>query len=164
MFKKLLLFTILITSIFSQEKEEFSFIGATLSQNFIPIENSSQKEETTFGFRYGQQSIDWRTMFSYEGNDGLQTIALEIDTIFNESLFDYEELRLYLGGTYGGIKYKKVLEEKESKGKYYGVNVGFLLYFTDTIDIDIGYHYYKVSDFELLSNMKGVTLSLHYFY
>jgi hypothetical protein len=129
----------------------------------MELTNQESNKETTFGIRYGQQSIDWRTIFSYQANNDLQMFDIEIDKIIEDNIFNMPELRLYLGGTLGGIEYKGI-SDKESKGKYYGGNIGFLIYVTDSIDADISYHYYKVSDIEAINKIKGPTFSLHYFY
>ena len=163
MLRIILLFTILSTSIFAQDDEEFSFMGLTASYNVFELIQADDKKQTTIGIRYGKQTIEWRTMFSYQGNNDLQTFELEVDKLIEDDIFNIPELRLYLGGTFGGIEYKGI-SNKESQGKYYGGNIGFLIYVTDKIDADIGYHYYSTSSFDVINKIKGLTLSLHYFY
>ena len=161
----LLLFTILSTSIFaSSDTEEFPFIGVSISKNIISLKQNLPKEnEDSFGFRYGKQSIGWRTMFSYNGNADLTNFELEVDNILDDTIDGLDTLRIYIGGIVGVINYPSLNKDQGYK-RYFGGSVGFLFYLTDRIDLDISYHYYKVDEFEPLSRMKGASFSLHYFY
>ena len=52
----------------------------------------------------------------------------------------------------------------ETNGFFYGGNFGFILYASDSMDVDIGYHYYKTTGFDEINKLQGIALSLHYFY
>lgn len=167
MFKFTLLFTLLFTTLFSQQKnEQFPFMGATLSTHAIDLKSTDQtssQNETVLGFRYGKQTLDWRTVFTLSGNNDLQTFGMEIDKILLDELFGTAKIRPYLGATIGYLHYDKN-DSLESDGFYYGGNFGFLIYATATIDVDLSYHYYKVSGLDPLDTMQGASLSLHYFF
>ena len=163
MFKFLLLLTILSTSIFASNDEEFPFLGLTISTNIMSFEEASREKEHTIGFRYGKQSLGWRTMFSYNDNGDLSNFELEIDNILDDTINGLDTLRVYIGGVAGVIDYN-VVDKKQGYKRYFGGTVGFLFYLTDRIDLDISYHYNKVDNFEPLSRMKGASFSLHYFY
>ena len=167
MFKFTLLFTFLFTTLFAQqESEQFPFIGVTLSTHaidFKSIDQTSSQNETVLGFRYGKQPLDWRTVFTLSGNNDLQTFGMEIDKILLDELFGTPKLRPYLGATIGYLHYDEDAS-LESDGFYYGGNFGFLIYATATIDVDLSYHYYKVSGLDPLDTMQGASLSLHYFF
>ncbi len=167
MLRFILLFTLLFTTIFAQqESEQFPFIGATLTTHSIDLESmeqSSSQNETVLGFRYGKQSLDWRTVFTFSGNNDLQTFAMEIDKILLDELFGTPKVRPYLGATIGYLHYDKNAAS-DSDGFYYGGNFGFLIYATATVDVDLSYHYYKVSSIDPLDTMQGASLSLHYFF
>ena len=162
-----LLFTFLFTTIFAQqESERFPFIGATLSTHAIDIKSMDQtynQNETLLGFRYGKQTVDWRTVFTLSGNNDLQTFAMEIDKILLDELFGTPKVRPYLGATIGYLHYDKDASS-DNDGFYYGGNLGFLIYATATVDVDLSYHYYKVSGLDPLDTMQGASLSLHYFF
>ncbi len=162
-----LLFTFLCTLLSAQqESEQFPFIGATLATHSIDmksLDQTSSQNETLLGFRYGKQSLDWRTVFTLSGNNNLQTFAIEIDKILLDELFGTPKVRPYLGATVGYLHYEKHTSS-DNDGIYYGGNFGFLIYATATMDVDLSYHYYKVSALDPLDTMQGASLSLHYFF
>ena len=160
-----ILFSLTFTLLFSQNLEEFPFIGVTVGVHTIdidPIADKSSPDETTGGIRFGKQTIDWRTMFTLEGNNNYQSFSLEVDKILLDELFGMPELRPYLGATVGYLHYENGSIDDDSF--YYGGNFGFLVYVTDDIDADLSYHYHKIQDMELLDTMQGGTLGIHYFY
>ncbi|WP_295418785.1 hypothetical protein [Sulfurovum sp.] len=157
----LVLFSLIFTSLFSQEVEEFPFLGVTVSTQTVDLADS--KNETTLGIRYGKQTVDWRTMFTYCGNSSYKSFAMEIDKILMDEMFGTPKVRPYLGFSLGTIKYKDD-NLADTSGYFYGGNLGLIIYASDNIDADLGYHYYKVEEFEDLDNIQGGTLALHYFY
>jgi hypothetical protein len=167
MSKLIVLVTFLFTTIFAQEDlEQFPFIGVTLathSIDFNSITDASSQNETVLGLRYGKQTLDWRTVFTISGNSDFQSFAVEIDKILLDDLFGMPEIRPYLGATVGYLHYDTI-SSLDSDGFYYGGNFGFLIYATANIDVDLSYHYYKVSDLDPVDTMQGANLSLHYFF
>lgn len=163
-----ILFSLTFTLLFSQSLEEFSFIGVTVGVHTIDIDpiadrsSPDKTDETTGGIRFGKQTIDWRTMFTLEGNSNYQSFALEIDKILLDDLFGMPEFRPYLGATLGYIHYED--GPIDGDGFYYGGNAGLLVYITDDIDADLSYHYHKIDGLEPLDSMQGGTLGIHYFY
>ncbi|MBD3790168.1 MAG: hypothetical protein IE885_07380 [Campylobacterales bacterium] len=143
--------------------EEFPFVGIAVSsqKNTILNEERSQK---TVSLHYGQQSLDWRTMFSYEfkGSE-YKSFSVHIDKILLDQLFGTPKFRPYLGGEIGTLKMADPLLEDQN-GYYYGLGGGLILYATDHVDIDVGYRYHWVQKIESLDTIKGVMLSLHYFF
>lgn len=162
MLKSVVTLSMLFTALFAQQNsEEFHFVGLTASTDSIKFESSSylpDEDETSFGFRYGRQTQEWRTVFTLCGNGDLQNFGLEIDKILVDQLFGMPEIRPYLGASAGYLRYEK------NDGYYYGGNFGFLLYATDTVDVDLSYHYYQTGKLESLDTMQGASLSIHYFY
>ena len=156
-----------MTILFAQQDvEEFHFIGLNLSTDsidFKSMEDISSQRETTFGLRYGRQTLEWRTVFTLSGNNNLQNFALEVDKILLDALFGMPEIRPYLGATVGYLHYDDT-DVSDTDGFYYGGNLGVLLYATDTIDIDLSYHYYDVSKLDPIDTMQGASLSIHFFY
>jgi len=149
-----------------QDTEQFPFIGITAETHSIEFnsdENVPEEKENSFGIRYGKQTRDWRTVFTFSGNNDLQNFAIEIDKILLDELFGTPKIRPYLGATLGYLHYENDYTSDNS-GYYYGGNFGFLLYATDRTDVDLSYHYYNVSGLDPIDTMKGATLSLHYFF
>jgi len=152
------LFTVLFAQ---QDAKEFHFVGLTASIDSMKFESGSfiaDQDETSFGFKYGRQTHEWRTVFTLCGNGDLQNFGLEVDKILVDELFGMPEIRPYLGASVGYLQYEK------RDGYYYGGNFGFLLYASDTVDVDLSYHYYQVNKLEPLDTMQGASLSIHYFY
>jgi len=194
MSRVLVLFFILFSSLFSEEVEQFPFIGVTVSTHTIDIQSrdSFSNDEVIAGIRYGQQTLRWRTMFTYEfEQNGYKSFNIEIDRILKDDLFGLTKIRPYAGLSLGFIDYvndnlafdtnttvsedaqktdQKDAEDTDdsydidTSGYFYGINLGLIVYVADNIDLDVGYHYYDVQDFEGLNNIQGLTFSLHYFY
>ncbi|RUM68637.1 MAG: hypothetical protein DSZ09_03645 [Sulfurovum sp.] len=185
------LFLFLFTSAFSRDVDEFPFIGVNISIHDMTI--ASVKDDptfSTFGIRYGRQTVDWRTMLTYSMGNDYDSFSLEVDMFLLDKLFGTSTFRPYLGLSAGTLKYnnkelKKVLEDKakadrlknktknsennttidvDTSGYYYGLNVGLTIYATDNIDADVGYYYNFVEDFVNVDHTQGVNFSLHYFY
>jgi opacity protein-like surface antigen len=186
----IILFSLLFTSLFSQRIEEFPFIGVTISTHSVDIHNINyNNDEVIVGIRYGRQTVDWRTMFTYEfEQNGYKSFSLEIDKILMDEIYGMAEFRPYLGLSAGTISYADDTFLEESKksqpnitsrdtdddpeeessidtsGYFYGINAGLIIYAADNIDIDVSYHYYFVEDFDGLDNIQGGTIAVHYFY
>ncbi|MCF6243551.1 MAG: hypothetical protein L3J43_00775 [Sulfurovum sp.] len=169
MFKHVLLFTLLMTTIFSNQVEDtetFSFAGLTATGSKVDFKGTSNltdSKNTLVGLRYGQQTVDWRTMFTLSGKKETQEFTLEIDKILMDDIFGYPEVRPYLGATIGILHYEDAALTEED-GYFFGGAFGFLIYLTDNIDLDISYHYKKIKDMEPLSNIRGASIGVHYFY
>ena len=163
MSKIILILIFTLSSLFSQEAEKFPFIGLGISAQTIDI-NTQNNKENTISLRYGKQTLDWRTYFTYEfKNTNYQSLSVEIDKILLDELFGTPKLRPYIGLSGGILKYKDDSLE-DTDGFYYGGNSGFIIYLTDTIDLDLSYHYNVVQEIKTLDSIQGATFSLHYFY
>lgn len=163
MSKIILILIFTLSSLFSQEAEKFPFIGLGISAQTIDI-NTQNNKENTISLRYGKQTLDWRTYFTYEfKNTDYQSLSVEIDKILLDELFGTPKLRPYLGLSGGILKYKDDSLE-DTDGFYYGGNSGFIIYLTDTIDLDLSYHYNIVQEIKTIDSIQGATFSLHYFY
>ena len=161
-----LLFLLTYSLLFSNNLEEYPFLGITIATQTTDIADFSDidtQTETSIGLRYGRQTIDWRTMFTFEYvKDIYRSFSVEIDKILMDDIFGYPEVRPYVGATAGIVTY--LGGDEDASTYFYGANVGFIIYTTDNIDADLSYHYYKVIDFTELNNLQGASLSLHYFY
>jgi opacity protein-like surface antigen len=164
--KVTLLFLLACSLLSSGQMEEYPFLGITISTQTSDISDTSDLDsqtEASIGIRYGRQTINWRTMFTFEYvSDIYRSYSIEIDKILRDDMFGFPEVRPYIGGTAGIVTY--LGGDEEASTYFYGINAGFVIYATDNMDADLSYHYYKVSDFEELNSLQGVGLSLHYFY
>ena len=188
-----ILFMFLFTSLFA-EQETFPFIGVTVATHTVDLmpiatqkpnrpNNPSSQQETTFGIQYGVQTQDYRTTFTAEGNSDFQSIDVQVDYIFMDSMFGTAKIRPYVGATLGYIRYdenlsaqyndNRILDDElndrnttapRNRDGYYGLDLGMLFYITDNIDLDVSYHYYFMDRLEPLDTMRGATFALHYFY
>jgi len=192
MTKIFVLFLFLFNTLFA-EQETFPFIGVTVSTQTIDLQsivtdppnrlnNPASTKKTTYGVQYGVQTQDYRTTFTAEGNSDFQSIDVEVDYIFMDSMFSTAKLRPYVGATLGYMNYDEELitqynENRIAKNEendknttirpsdgYYGLDLGILFYVSDNIDLDVSYHYYFMDRLEPLDTMRGLTFSLHYFY
>ena len=163
----LVLFLLTFSSLFAQEVEEFPFIGVTVSfdsTDILTTENNIDTLRTNnIGIRYGQQTVDWRSMLTYNRSSDQKTFTAEIDKILLDELFGTSMLRPYLGFAGGIVRYDNQNLLNES-AYFLGLNAGLIVYATDNIDADIAYHYYETLDNDEIANMQGATFSVHYFY
>lgn len=163
-----ILFLLTFTLLFSQETEEFPFIGVTVSSDSsdilkVPNNTIDKTRNTNIGIRYGQQTVDWRSMLTYSRSSGQKFLTVEIDRILLDELFGTSYVRPYLGLVAGIVKFDDVKLLDDSL-YFYGFNGGLIIYATDNIDADISYHYYETFEDTEVANMQGATLSFHYFY
>ena len=160
---KLTLIVLLLSSLlFAKDEPSYPFIGINVTTQSINLFDDDIRE-TGVGIRYGKQTMDWRTVFSYEYSEGYQSLGIEIDKILLDDLFDTAKARPYIGISAGAL----ILEDDdlvESNGYYFGANLGLILYASDRLDIDIAYHYHWIENIDEADAMHGATLALHYFF
>lgn len=144
----------------SQESFRFLSIGTAKQHFSLP---SSSPSENLFSLRYGEQTHEWRTMFTYATNTSVTEWEMEIDNILFEQLFNTPKIRGYLGASVGSLSYQTQSLQDES-GYYYGATSGLMLYLNERFDIDLGYGYYWIENFTNLKKSQAIRLSLHYFY
>lgn len=165
-FTLMVLFFLLHTSLFAKDAEQFPFIGIMLSGDDLDVNTLTDTyslNKNGFGIRYGRQTLDWRTVFTISGNNDFQSAAIEVDKILLDEMFSMPEFRPYLGASLGYLHYEDI-SELGNDGYYYGGDFGFLIYASDTVDLDLSYHYYKVAQLDPLDSMQGFSLCIHYFY
>ena len=178
-----ILFIFLFSTLFAKQ-EQFGFIGLTGSTDtvsFVSEADLSNETETTFGLRFGSQTQDYRTIFTVAGNSNYQSFDAEVDIFLMDDMFGVPEIRPYIGGTLGYMSYDEDLLDTyrenlpvdingtrptDTSSLFYGLNLGFVFYVTDNIDMDVSYHYYFINnnDLDPLDYMHGFGFALHYFY
>jgi len=160
-----LLFTALL---FGQNSKDYPFFGLSVSSQNINTNPGDPSWEGGVGLRYGQQSLDWRTVFTLDYTQNSYFGAnVEIDKILLDDMFGTAKLRPYLGAVVGYMSYDDSnlnITYEETNGFYFGANFGFIIYASDNVDIDISYHYYSVQNLDFLDDLHGGTLAMHYFF
>jgi hypothetical protein len=166
--------------LFAQPNTQFPFIGISLSTQSIgyaesDIATGEEQRQTGISFHYGKQSQEWRTLFGIDYHTDSYTGAfVEVDKILLDEMFGTPKLRPYLGMTVGYMYMHDLSDAPLSSGEneddlktsgfYFGGNFGFLIYASDHIDLDLGYHYFSVGNLDYLDDIHGATLSIHYFF
>lgn len=150
------------TLLFGNETQSYPFMGVSLTSQSVEALNEKQ-QESAFGVRYGKQSVDWRTLFSYEYSKGYQKLGAEVDKILLDSMFKTAKIRPYTGLSAGVLSLDNA-NLVDNDGYYWGANVGFIVYATDEIDVDVSYHYDKIGKIDEADNMQGASLLMHYFF
>jgi opacity protein-like surface antigen len=144
-------------------EEQFPFIGASIRYHEASPNTLENTTHTTGAFHVGKQTMHWRTTFSLEYGNDYGTVGLHVDYILLDEMFGTPKLRPYLGANINYLHYEHDNID-DSNGYSYGGQAGFIIYATDTMDIDIGYHYNLVQQIEGLDHIQGATFSIHYFY
>ncbi len=157
-----------LTSLFGEKSQNFSFMGVSASTQNINKDLGDSSWEGGVGIRYGQQSLDMRTLFILDyTQNAYYGASLEIDKILLDDMFGTPKLRPYLGGVVGYMHFdddevSRVYDDMD--GFYYGASFGFIIYAADNVDVDLSYHYYKVENLDFLDDLHGATLAVHYFF
>jgi len=178
MFKAFFLSLLFSALLFGQNEKDYPFMGVSISTQNIYPELGESSWEGGISLTYGQQSLDWRTIFALDYTQNSYLGAhIEVDKILLDDMFGTAKIRPYLGAVFGYMAYDVdnlnipldvILEDselyEETNGFYYGGSFGFIVYAADNIDIDISYHYYSVQNLEFLDDLHGATLAIHYFF
>ncbi|MDQ7046537.1 MAG: hypothetical protein Q9M39_02565 [Sulfurovum sp.] len=143
-------------------------MGVSVSTQNINTESEDTSWKSAISLKYGQQSQDWRTIFTLDyTQDSYFGGQVEIDNILLDDMFGTAKLRPYFGAVAGYMAFDDKnlnLSYEETNGFYYGANFGFIVYASDNIDIDLSYHYYSVQNLDFLDDLHGATLAIHYFF
>ena len=159
-----LLFTLALTTLsLSAADKIYSFMGIQADAS-IP----SSDVIPTVGIKYGKQSRNARTAFSYNfGEDAknrYQTIIVQIDTgIFKEKVKDFP-LKPYAGVSVGVMQHDDKQISRRDRGYLYGLNTGLAYILNDKIDLDFGYRFMRTEKLSNVNDISDITLSMHYFY
>ena len=155
--------TLILLPNHTSAEEQFPFIGTSISYHDVKLDAFDNTTHTTASFHVGRQTLRWRTTFSLEYGNDYGAVGVNVDYIPFDTLFGTPRVRPYLGMNINYLHYEND-DIDDSNGYSYGGQAGFIIYASDTVDIDIGYHYDKVDSIEGIDNIQGATLSIHYFY
>ncbi len=162
MIQRILLPTLLFFSIAAAD-ESFPFIGFAVGYQKLQPTKEESSNYTPIALHFGAQSLKWRTLFALQYASAYKSADIEVDYIPFDAPFGTPVLRPYIGLNVNYFRYDHTALT-DNDGYSFGANIGLLLYTSDRIDIDLGYHYNKIEQFEGMDTMQGATLSVHYFY
>ena len=161
---KLLLPLLLTVTTLSAIDKSYSFIG--IQTGYANVHDKSMQ---SIGVKYGQQTKEYRTSFSYnyasKSNLTNQSLLLEVDRgIFKK---DFKDLPFK---PYAGIALG-VMEERnkggapsKDRGYLYGLSTGIAYIANDHLDFDLSYRYLRTHQMENIDEINNINLALHYFY
>ena len=144
-------------------EEQFPFIGISYGYHTVSPEITQSTSHGAVALRVGKQTMRWRTTFIGEFGSDYTTAGVDVDYILLDELFGTPKLRPYLGANIRYMHYENDLLD-ESDGYSFGAQTGFIIYASDTIDVDLGYHYNIVEGIDGADTSRGATISFHYFY
>lgn len=162
MSKKLFLFILISSGLFAKSPKQFPFFGIQTTDQRITL-NGTIHRDTSIGIRYGKQTLDWRTMFTYDYSKKAQMLTMEIDKILSNTLFGSSKVRPYVGFSIGATKIEDA-SLNDNSGYSYGGSAGLIIYASDTVDVDVSYYYNEIQEIQNAKTMRGVKFSLHYFF
>ena len=162
MIRKIVLFLLLFSCMMAAD-ENFPFIGLAVGYQKLQPTQVESSNHTPIALHFGAQSLKWRTLFALQYASAYKSADIEVDYIPFDAPFGTPILRPYIGLNVNYFRYDHTALI-DNDGYSFGANIGLLLYTSDRIDIDLGYHYNKTEQFEGMDTMQGATLSVHYFY
>ena len=149
-----------LTNIIQANEKLYSFIGVQTSAT-----NYDGKNTPTLGLRYGKQSQNFRTLFSYNygkhSKDSYHTLLIEMDRGIFKEAFSESLFKPYIGGALGIIQHSN---RKDDRGYLYGVNTGLTYLYNEDVDFDINYRFLKSTKLKDLDTINELTFAMHYFY
>lgn len=162
-FYKLLLTSILCSTLLQAKDKTYSFLGIQASHQTIEKENLA-----SIGIKYGKQTRKYRTSISYsygsKGDNKYETIIAQMDMGILSNSFKDSSFQPYAGISIGAMQNTDKLLGEKDKGYLYGPNAGISYIFNDALDFDLGYRYLKTSKLKNIDSVSDLTLSVHYFY
>jgi len=158
-----LLLTLWLSSSALSADEQFPFIGASLSYYEATPDTTAKTTHTVGTFRFGRQSLRWRTTFTLSYGKDYGSAGMDVDYIPFDTMFGTPKIRPYIGINLNYLYYDNDHID-DSNGYSYGVQGGVILYATDRVDIDLDYRYDLTGGIEGLDHLQGATLAVHYFF
>lgn len=162
-FYKLLLTSILCSTLLQAKDKTYSFLGIQASHQNIEKENLP-----SIGIKYGKQTKKYRTSLNYsygsKGDTKYETLLAQIDMGILGNTFKNSDFKPYAGVSFGVMQHTDKLLGEVDRGYLYGPNTGVSYIFNDALDFDLGYRYLKTSKLKNIDSMSDLSLSLHYFY
>ena len=172
-FKKIILSLFIISSISYSDNdgitEMYDFIGVQTGISSASTANTSGSDITspTIGFKYGQQTSEWRTAiyynYAHHSNEKFHSLVAQVDHgVLMEAFSDFP-FKPYVGFSIGMMQHK--CKGDSNSDFIYGVNTGLNYVLNNHMDLDLSFqHIWTGSELENLDGMNNLNLSLHYYF
>ena len=168
-FNKILLPLFIISSISYSNNdgitEMYDFIGVQTGMSSVNAGSNSGSDVTapTIGFKYGQQTSEWRTAiyynYAYHSDQKFHSLVAQVDHGVLMEAFADLPVKPYVGFSIG------MMRNSSNNDFIYGVNTGLNYVLNNTMDLDLSFqHMWTGSKLESLGGMNNLSLSLHYYF
>ncbi len=172
-FNKIILFLLIFSSLgYSSndgitEMYEFMGIQTGVSSVNIKAESGSDILAPSIGFKYGQQTSQWRTAiyynFAQNSDDKFHSVVAQIDYGVLTEAFANAPFKPYIGFSIGIMQHSS--DDGSNSDFIYGVDTGVNYVLNNNIDIDLGFqHMLTSSKLKSLDGMNNLSVSLHYYF
>ncbi len=149
------------------EVYEFMGIQTGVSSVNIKAKSGSDILAPSIGFKYGQQTSQWRTAiyynFAQNSDDKFHSLVAQIDYgILTEAFADFP-FKPYIGFSVGIMQH--TYDSDSNSDLIYGVDTGINYVLNNNMDIDLSFqHMLTGSKLKSLDGMNNLNVSLHYYF
>ncbi|MCK5853583.1 MAG: outer membrane beta-barrel protein [Sulfurovaceae bacterium] len=149
--------------------EMYDFIGIQTGLSSVSAGNKSGSDviAPTIGFKYGQQTSEWRTAiyynYAHHSDEKFQSLVAQVDHGVLMEAFTDLPFKPYVGFSIGMMQHK--CKGDSNSDFIYGVNTGLNYVLNNTMDLDLSFqHMWTGSELKNLDGMNNLSLSLHYYF
>jgi len=151
-------------SMIMQERGEdtlSSFLGLSFFSFSSDFQDGVSQQDMSMGVRYGLQSNNWRSFIELAGDwRGYAAMTFETDKIFTLYRFNNIILAPYFGLSLGYYTHTR----NDENHAILGLHTGMILNLSEHVDMDIGYSYKEKQNDNILNQVEGFSLAVHYFF
>jgi len=156
---KIILSTLLLTSLSFAEKSYSFFGGQTSFVNYDSVSSPS------LGLKYGIQRGMWRSSinldYTLSGSNKLASLILQVDKGIFRNITKNSPLKPHAGFSLGLLQHST---KGTDRGYGVGLNTGVTYLLNESIDLDLSYRFLSTSKIDNVGSLNSLNLSLHYFY
>ncbi len=149
--------------------EVYEFIGIQTGVSSVNTQSKSGSDilAPSIGFKYGQQTSQWRTAIYYNfgqhSDEKFHSLVAQIDYgVLTEAFADFP-FKPYIGLSLGIMQHS--CDDYSNSDFIYGVNTGVNYVLNNSMDLDLNFqHMLTGSELANLDGMNNLNLSLHYYF
>jgi hypothetical protein len=149
--------------------EMYEFVGIQTGITSANGTGTYGADATTpsIGFKYGQQTSQWRTAIYYNyaqySDQRFHSIVAQIDYGVLTEAFAEFPFKPYVGFSIGMMKHS--FDNDSNSDMIYGAGIGVNYVLNNRMDLDIGFqHMLTGSKLENLDGLDNLNLSVHYYF
>ena len=149
--------------------EMYDFIGIQTGLSSVNAANKSGSNgiAPSIGFKYGQQTSDWRTAiyynYAHHSNENFHSVVAQVDHGILMEAFAAFPFKPYIGFSLGMMKHSG--NGYSNSDFIYGINTGLNYVLNNHMDIDLSLQHMRTGGkLENLDGMNNLNLSLHYYF